>query len=233
MKLKTSNLSYQLARSEFIGPIVRLGFGHFSWLFPVKRLTNTPTVIAFYHPKPTWQTHILLIPKVGIPNLLATSQAQEPIILEILLIAHGLAKVTRAKSDSDSSSSLIVNGGTYQDVAQLHFHLAAGPSVRRYWCPHDLSVQPLLRVDGIEAFHHPYPVRTTHIVLRFVPTSVHNVSTSTPITAEQVHALITMTRKLVHQCNLTSNGFSLIASETDGELDYSCFHLVSGNLIHN
>lgn len=225
-----SNCLFQMARSDLVGPIVRWGFGHLTWLFPVKRVATTPTVIAFYHPRPTWETHILLVPKVGIPSLLAVDHTQEPIILEILLLAHRLGRGLEGMNRSYVPLSLIVNGGAYQDVAQVHFHLAAGPSVQRYWCPHDMSAKPLLKTDDIWAFHHPSPVRTTHIVLRSTSTSAHNASAATAIIEAQVHALIAMTRDLVRQYDLFDNGFSLIAGAVDGDLDYSCFHLVSGAL---
>lgn len=227
-----SRILFLLARSDIAGPMVRWGFGHLAWLLPVKRVATTPSITAFYHPKPAWETHILLVPKVGISSLVTLDRAQEPIILNILLLAHKLGQGLRGAKRGNGALCLIVNGGAYQDVGQVHFHLAAGSGVQHYSCPRKMPTELLLNTDSICVFHHPDPVRVTHIVIRPVPAPSVGYA-SAAIGESQVRALIMTTKELVRSYNLADNGFSLIAGGIDGELDYSCFHLVSGKLVES
>jgi histidine triad (HIT) family protein len=220
---------FHLARNDFAGSVVRWVFAHAAWALPVRKVATTPTVIAFHHPRPSWDTHILLVPKVGIPSLLELDQANEPVVLEIMLLADRIGRDLAATGQEHRPLSLIVNGGAYQDVGQLHFHLVAGSSVQEYLCPGATPPDTLIDSDSISAFSHPSPIRQTHVVLRPKPDPAGDQPRS--LTESQVHALVTATRRLVQQQNLTPTGFSLIAGSVEGKLDYSCFHLVSGKHI--
>jgi histidine triad (HIT) family protein len=217
---------FHLARNDFAGSVVRWGFTHAAWALPVRKVATTPTVIAFHHPRPSWDTHILLVPKVGIPSLLKLDQANEAIVLEIMLLADRIGRDLAASGQEHRPLSLIVNGGAYQDVGQLHFHLVAGSSVQEYRCPEATPPDTLIDSDSISAFSHPSPIRETHVVVRPKPDPTGGQSSS--MTESHLHELVTTTQSLVQQHNLAPTGFSLIAGIEEGRLDYTCFHLVSG-----
>lgn len=218
---------FHLARNDLTGPIVRWVFAHAAWILPVRTVATSSTIVAFHHPKPSWDTHILLVPKVGIPSLMQLDQATEPIVLEIMLLADTIGRDIAKSGQNDHALSLIVNGGAYQDVGQLHFHLVAGSSVQNYQCPEEAPSDMLISSNSISAFQHPRPIRSTHVVLRPLPDpSEENQPES--MTQSQVHALVTTTQRLVQQQSLASTGFSLITGNVEGKLDYSCFHFVSG-----
>lgn len=222
-----SRTLFQLARHDVTNSVVRWVFAHAAWILPVRKVASTPAVIAFHHPRPSWETHILLVPKVGIPSLLALDRADEPVIRQILLQADRLGRGLAGSGQEHRPLSLIVNGGAYQDVGQLHFHLVAGPSVQEYRCPGETPSDLLVNSDSMTAFRHPNPIRETHVVLKPMPDpSVETQADS--MTQSQVHALVTATQSLVQEQNLASTGFSLIAGSGADGLDYSCFHLVSG-----
>ena len=44
-----------------------------SWTIPVKRLHETDSLMAFYHPSPSYPVHILLVPKRAYANITAIS----------------------------------------------------------------------------------------------------------------------------------------------------------------
>ena len=58
-----------LARSSLGSFIIGWVFAHMSFAIPVKRLRETDTLIAFYHPKPSYPLYILLVPKRTIRGL--------------------------------------------------------------------------------------------------------------------------------------------------------------------
>jgi diadenosine tetraphosphate (Ap4A) HIT family hydrolase len=84
-------------------------------------------VIAFEHPKPCWEHHILIAPKRSIKNLTIASQEDFEYVKECLSVAQ---KVVLMKGWDDSNYKIVTNGGSRQEVAQLHFHLGSGSTVK-------------------------------------------------------------------------------------------------------
>jgi histidine triad (HIT) family protein len=112
-----------IARSSigtfFIGWI----FEHMNFVIPVKRLRETETLLAFYHPQPSYPIHILLVPKKAIASLEELTSEDDALLAEIFRTAQSLVDELNL---ADSGYRLILNGGDFQDVPQLHFHLIAG-----------------------------------------------------------------------------------------------------------
>jgi histidine triad (HIT) family protein len=100
---------------------------HWSGLLPVDRLYETDCLLAFRHPQPGYQTHILIVPKKAIADLPSLS-AQGDIFVNQFMIDL-LSCVTRLVADyslENQGYRLIANGGAYQDIPELHFHLISG-----------------------------------------------------------------------------------------------------------
>lgn len=91
-----------------------------SFLIPVNRLRETETLLAFHHPKPSYPIHILLVPKRALPNLAALSPSDTAFLTDLFQTVQSLVRELELES---TGYRLIANGGAYQDVPQLHFHL--------------------------------------------------------------------------------------------------------------
>jgi histidine triad (HIT) family protein len=115
---------FTLAKSPIGELIIGLAFGKLSGLLPVKRVLETERAIAFEHPKPYWESHILIVPKRSIKNLSTASQEDFEYIKECLTVAQ---RVVLMKGWNDSDYTIVTNGGSRQEVSQLHFHLGSGP----------------------------------------------------------------------------------------------------------
>lgn len=89
-----------------------------SFAVPVKRLRETSTLMAFYHPKPSYPFHVLLVPKKSIESLTELDSTDSAFLLDLYSTVHSLVNEFHL-----SAYRLIVNGGEYQDFPQLHFHL--------------------------------------------------------------------------------------------------------------
>lgn len=89
-----------------------------SFAIPVKRLRETDTLIAFYHPKPAYPFHILLLPKKAVASLKDFDSADTTFLSELYSTVQSLVEQFQLPA-----YRLIVNGGEYQDFPQLHFHL--------------------------------------------------------------------------------------------------------------
>lgn len=92
-------------------------------MLPVRRLRETRYVVAFHHPRPAYAVHVLIVPKRVVPNLLALDDATLPVLHDVLRVAQQLVDELQLTAPG---YRLIVNGGAYQDVPQLHFHLISG-----------------------------------------------------------------------------------------------------------
>lgn len=91
-----------------------------SFVIPVERLRETDTLVAFHHPKPSHPIHILLVPKRKLPNLTAVTPTDADFLTDLYRIVQKLV----VEFDLEKPGyTLLVNGGAYQDVPHLHFHL--------------------------------------------------------------------------------------------------------------
>ena len=91
-----------------------------SFVIPVQRLRETKTLMAFYHPKPAYPFHVLLVPKKAVVSLKEFDSNDSAFLTDLYSTVQSLAEEFHL-----SAYRLIVNGGEYQDFPQLHFHLVS------------------------------------------------------------------------------------------------------------
>lgn len=96
---------------------------HMSFAIPVHKLYETPTLLAFHHPQPAYPVHILILPKRPIASLAELSAADAALLVEVMHTAQELVKELGL---GKGGYRLIVNGGAYQELPQLHWHLVSG-----------------------------------------------------------------------------------------------------------
>ena len=123
MAALVSKLLFSVAKSRVGTLITGWSFAHLSAFIPVDKLYETEWVVAFRHPKPSYPTHILIVPKRQIQSLLALTEADLPVLGEVVKTAQHLARTLTLE---EKGFRLIVNGGAYQDVMQIHWHLVSG-----------------------------------------------------------------------------------------------------------
>lgn len=91
-----------------------------SFLIPIQRLRETSTLLAFYHPQPSYPVHILIVPKRAITDLLEITPEDQPFLVDLFACVREL--VLELHLDKQGYR-LIANGGSFQDIPQLRFHL--------------------------------------------------------------------------------------------------------------
>ena len=94
---------------------------------PIQKLVETEQVLAFYHTRPFWPVHIVVIPKKHISSLLTLEPEDEPIVLELLATIKQLAAQVVAEH---GGARVLTNLGIYQDSKHLHFHINFGEPLR-------------------------------------------------------------------------------------------------------
>jgi histidine triad (HIT) family protein len=86
---------------------------------PVKRLWETDSLLAFFHPRPSHPFHVILIPRAPVRSL-ADLAPDSPFLADLVLAARSIVAEYRL-----AAYRLIVNGGEYQEFPHLHFHLVS------------------------------------------------------------------------------------------------------------
>jgi histidine triad (HIT) family protein len=114
---------HALARSSVGGRIIGWIFAYMSFAIPVDRLYESKALLAFHHPRPSYPVHILFVPKKAIRGFSDLQPEDDGFLVEVFRTAQRLVKELDLAA---SGYRLIVNGGEFQDVPQLHFHLVAG-----------------------------------------------------------------------------------------------------------
>ena len=111
-----------MARRWLWNPVIRYLIGwifeYMSFAIPVKRLRQTETLLAFYHPKPSYKFHVLLVPKKSVASLKEFNSKDSIFLIDLYSTVQSLVDEFQL-----TAYRLIVNGGEYQDFPQVHFHL--------------------------------------------------------------------------------------------------------------
>ena len=92
------------------------------WL-PVNKISETRSLICFYHPQPAYPVHILLVPKKDIRDLSQLAPMEDEFLPDMFNTVRTLIEELDLEK---KGYRLIVNGGEYQEFPQLHFHLVSG-----------------------------------------------------------------------------------------------------------
>jgi histidine triad (HIT) family protein len=95
---------------------------------PVRRVYETDTLLAFFHPRPSYPLHVLLVPKAPIAGFQALQGDETDLYADLVAAVQALVSDLGL---AQGGYRLIVNGGTYQDVPLLHAHLVSEHPPRR------------------------------------------------------------------------------------------------------
>lgn len=121
-----NQLLITVARNAIFGRWVGWVFEHMSNLLPVKRVIETDELIVFWHPTPSYEVHLLIVPKKVIKDF-SSVDANGSFWLNLPSVVQDLVE----KFELDQKGyRLITNTGEYQDVKQLHFHLVSGETIK-------------------------------------------------------------------------------------------------------
>ena len=95
-------------------------FAYASRILPIRRRYESRRVVAFDHPRPSYPVHILIVPKKAIRGFEDLGKADLAVLADTFAAAQLLVEDLEL---AERGYRLVVNGGAYQDVRQLHFHL--------------------------------------------------------------------------------------------------------------
>jgi histidine triad (HIT) family protein len=90
---------------------------------PVETEMETEHVLAFRHTRPSYQCHIVVIPKRHIGSLIALDEGDDDLLLEMMAVVQRVAGRVVAEQ---GRCRVVTNLGTYQESKHLHWHIIAG-----------------------------------------------------------------------------------------------------------
>jgi histidine triad (HIT) family protein len=94
----------------------------------VEKIAETENVLAFYHTRPFWETHVVVIPKKHVSSLLTIEESDAELFLEIFEV---IKKVAEQVVKQKGAARVLTNLGEYQDSKHLHFHVYSGERIRQ------------------------------------------------------------------------------------------------------
>lgn len=111
---------YSIAKTWIGGLLLHWIIAFFSFAIPGEKLIETDSLVAFYHPSPSYPLHILIMPKARYKSL--NDLPSDDHVFESGLFVSVNELVQRFGLES-CGYRLITNGGSSQEVDHLHFHL--------------------------------------------------------------------------------------------------------------
>ena len=90
----------------------------------VEKVYETANVLAYYHTRPFWETHIVVIPKTHVASLLSV---ENDLLIEVLEVVKRVATMVVAEK---GAARVLTNLGEYQDSKHLHFHVNSGHQLK-------------------------------------------------------------------------------------------------------
>ncbi len=89
----------------------------------VERVLETANVLAFYHTRPAYPVHIVVIPKRHVASLIAPGADETGLVLELMDV---IRQVAAQVLDAHGACRVVTNLGRYQESKHLHWHVISG-----------------------------------------------------------------------------------------------------------
>lgn len=93
----------------------------------VQRVLETENVLAFYHTRPFYEEHIVVIPKKHIVSILTVQHDELVIMKEIFEV---IMEVSSKMNKVFGACTVSTNVGNYQSNKHMHWHVHYGNRIR-------------------------------------------------------------------------------------------------------
>ena len=222
-----------VAQSDISRYFIGFSFEHFGSFLPVKKLLDNNEVIAFKHPVQFWEKHNLIVPKKAIRSLMHIDMRDRSYQETMIAIFQGAQMIIN--TEEFTSYALLVNGGDYQDVPQMHFHLAMGnsregiPIVSTNYKPQKGEI--IQKDSKITVYNNAQPQHAVDMLLVDNNSSIGsfpNIDFDLARNQEDLIDVLSTAQNLVRDLNLRAFTLS-IDSTNDPNESAMQFRLVSGD----
>jgi histidine triad (HIT) family protein len=92
----------------------------------VDKIYESETVLAFYHPQPQYEKHVVILSKKHIKDLVHVIGEDEVIVWDMLKVAKYIAKTIDLENNN---VKIFTDLGKNQECSYLYFFLVAGKKI--------------------------------------------------------------------------------------------------------
>lgn len=89
---------------------------------PSEKVHETENVLVFKNINPVSSVHLLIVPKIHIPSFTDMNESHKDIVSEMFSVARKVISLGKISG----GYKLVFNGGKYQAINHLHWHLLGG-----------------------------------------------------------------------------------------------------------
>ena len=210
-------LLFKIAKGPFMGKIVGMAFQYFDWAIPVKKVYSSKDIIAFYHPRPSYENHIIISPKRAVKNL--QQLASDNFSKYFVKILETAREICEMHPEYHDSFVLVANGGKRQEVQQVHFHMFTGREIVNEYAAQEQNESVFYSDRDIFVLKHPNPNWEVHFAIK-------------PVSSQMAgnESILYSIDLLDNEFNIVQRGYSLVYQYNGEKDDMDCpiFHIVSG-----
>lgn len=219
-------LLFKIAKGPFMGKIVGNAFQHCSWAIPVKKVYNSREIIAFYHPQPSYENHIIILPKRAVKNL--QQMASDSFSKYFVKIWETAKDICAKHPDYNDSFVIVANGGKRQEVQQVHFHMFNNHEIVNEYSEQEKAESIFYSDRYICILEHPNPNWEVHFVIK--PISSSQMAGNEEYKYTYFRSILHSIDILNVEFNIVQRGYSLVYQYNKQKNDngYPIFHIVSG-----
>lgn len=206
MRRSIAKILFALSKTVIFVKIVGLIFEYATFLLPVSRVIENERIISFQHPQPAYSNHIVIVPKKAIPTFLdLIKENHVERLFHILETAKTI--IDDSKEFDHDNWVLCVNGGSRQEVNQVHFHLfTLSKKSQRIW-----DAYRKIEDGDLEVFYY-----STEKQREFIMIPEESISLSMTYNRQQqviLEKMISCFQLLDQEYGFSQIGYSLIFQE--------------------
>lgn len=120
--MSAGQLAFRVARSIGKHPLAGRLFCLTERLLPLRRVAREDGIIAFHHPRPMADPHVLIVPTRPVSSLTTEGITDEQRAALIWNMVE-LGREVTTQLPASEHWQLVTNGGARQDIGQMHAHL--------------------------------------------------------------------------------------------------------------
>ena len=212
---------FRIAKSPLMGRLVGNAFRFCGWAIPVKKVGGGREIIAFRHPQPAYENHVILSPKKAIKDL--QQMASDDLDAYFMKVWETAMDIRAAHPEYRDAFTLVANGGKRQEVQQVHFHLFSHHDMVSEYAAPEQPENVFYRDEDSCVFAHPAPDWDIHFVTR--PTR----SEADP--SAYFRSVLHSIDRLDAAFHIVEKGYSLVCQYRHQDSEQACpiFHIISGS----
>lgn len=214
-------LLFQIAKGPLMGFLVGIAFRYCCWAIPVKKVYQSKEIIAFRHPQPSYENHVILSPRKVIKDLRQlASDHNSSLFLKTWEAVKRLCETHPAYHDA---FVLVANGGKRQEVQQVHFHLFTNGAMVHDYAVRAKDENVLYQDQEICVIKHPNPNWEFHFVV------TPSIRASEGHQDTYIKNLLRSIDQLNASFHIVQKGYSLVCQhKKKNDMEHPVFHIVSG-----